>query len=214
MIEVNLLPETQKETRSRKRRSRRPTLPSVKLGDDPWLKALVAALVLVPGVVLAFWLFQRAEARGLEERLASATADSARLADLRAVSDSLLERQRVIRERVALIEQLDNDRFVWPRIMDEVSRALPELAWVTNIRQLSRNSDLRFQIQGVAGNPLVITDFVRNLEASAYLRDIRILGSQQQEIEEFSVQAFTLTARYRQPVELERRVPIVPPTGD
>lgn len=216
MIEVNLLPEHQRETAGGKRRARRPSRPSFRgfsFGEDPWLTGLIVALVLVPALALTLWLVQRAEARELDERLTAATADSARLADLRAVSDSLSERRQLIRERMSLIERLDRDRFVWPRVMDEVSRALPEIAWLTNVRQLSPLPELTFQLQGIAGNPLAITDFVRNLQASPYIGEVRIMGSQQQEVEGLSVQAFTLVARYRHTAELERRAPIVP-TGD
>lgn len=211
MIEVNLLPDQQES--GARRRIRRPSVSSpfnrLSLGGDPWLTGLLAALVIVPALVLTLWLVQRAEARGLEARLADATADSARLADLRAVSDSLTERRQLVQDRMALIERLDRDRYIWPRIMDEVSRALPELAWLTNLRQMSQAPEVNFQIQGLAGNPLVITDFVRGLEASPYIAEVRILGSQQQEIEGLAVQAFTLVARFYQPPELERTVPIV-----
>lgn len=216
MIEVNLLPEHQREKAGGKRSARRPSLPSFRrfsFGEDPWLTGLIVALVLVPVLALTLWLVQRAEARELDERLTAATADSARLADLRAVSDSLSERRQLIRERMSLIERLDRDRFVWPRVMDEVSRALPEIAWLTNVRQLSPLPEMTFQLQGIAGNPLAITDFVRNLQASPYIGEVRIMGSQQQEVEGLSVQAFTLVARYRHTAELERRAPIVP-TGD
>lgn len=175
---------------------------------------MVAAVVLVPGVVLALWLTQRAEARGLEQRLEEATADSARLADLRAISDSLTERRQRIRERIALIERLDRNRFVWPHLMDEISRAVPSFAWLTSLKQLTPVPDVEVQIQGMAANPLTITEFVRNLEASPYISDVRILSSQQEEIEEgLAVQVFTLVATYwRAAADVELR-PIVPTEG-
>jgi type IV pilus assembly protein PilN len=201
MIEVNLLPESQK-TRGGRRSMRGAGSGGLKLsgGRNSWSIVLLIAGVLVPIVILVLWLGQRSEARGLEERLEAATADSARLADLRAISDSLTERQQLIRERVALVERLDRNRFVWPHLMDEVSRAVPDIVWLVSLEQVNPLPDVTVQIQGMAANPLAITEFVRNLQASEYLRDVQILGSQQQEVsEELSVQAFTLVATYRQP---------------
>lgn len=214
MIEVNLIPGEQKGSSGR-RRKRGPSiggaLKNVSLGGDPWTTALVVAAVVVPLAILGLWLNQRSATAELEERLEVATADSARLADLRAVSDSLTDRQQSIRERVALVEQLDRNRFIWPHIMDEVSRSLPDVAWLTSLRQLSAAPDLRFQVQGMAASPLVITEFVRSLQSSPYVTDVRILGSQQQALEEgLAVQAFTLTARYRQPPGSTRTAPLVP----
>lgn len=215
MIEVNLLPESQRGP-AKKRRAKSVTprrgLPRVSLGRDPWTTTLLAAAVIVPLAILVLWLTQRAEARGLEDRLAEATADSARLADLRAISDSLTARQEMIRERVALIERLDGNRFVWPHLMDEISRALPPFAWLTTLQQRTRIPALSVQIQGLAANPLTITEFVRNLQASEYIGDVRIVGSQQQEIEDgLAVQAFTLVATYKSPESPPPTQPVVSP---
>lgn len=216
MIEVNLLPESQRGAPRKRKAPRRPSIGGrfrgVSLGRDPWTTALVAAAVVVTLGVLGLWLAQRAEASGLEDRLAEATADSARLAELRAVSDSLTERREMIRERIALIERLDRNRFIWPHLMDEISRALPQFAWLTNLQQTATTPNVAVQIQGMAANPLTITEFVRNLQASSYIDDVRIVGSQQQEIEDgLAVQAFTLVATYAPPPEgAERTQPLVP----
>ena len=216
MIEVNLLPEAQKSRGGG--RSRRGAgiggLPQLSGGRDRWNLVLLIAAVLVPIAVLVLWLGQRSEARGLEERLEAATADSARLADLRAISDSLTERQQLIRERVALVERLDRNRFVWPHVMDEVSRAVPDIVWLVSLQQVNPLPNVTVQIQGMAANPLAITEFVRNLQASEYLTDVQILGSQQQEVsDELAVQAFTLVATYRQPPGGPTTEAVVQPPG-
>lgn len=218
MIEVNLLPDAQRERRSARRAAagRSSRLTGVGKPRDPWGRALLVAAVVVPAAVLFLWWTQRSAAAELETRLEAATADSARLAELRAVSDSLTARREVVRQRIAVVEQLDRNRFVWPHVLDELSRALPALAWVTSLEQQTPLPDVSFRIQGLAANPLAITEFVRNLEASDYLTDVRILGSQRQELDggELVAQAFTLDARYRMPPPAERTEPIVATTGN
>lgn len=217
MIEVNLLPEAQKSRGSSKRaRASRPSLPGGVKDRNPWTAALIAACVIVPAAVLFLWWAQRGDARALDTRLETATADSARLADLRLVSDSLNARRQEIRDRVALVEALDRNRFVWPHLMDEVSRAVPRLAWLSTLRQLAPMPDVEVQVQGIAANPLAITEFVRNLEASDYITDVRILGSQKQTLDdgELSVQAFTLSIRFTEPAGgIRRTEPIIANTG-
>lgn len=210
MIEVNLLPERQKRRGGRRAASRGSRPKGVARDRDTWRLALVAVAVLVPLGMAVLWWGQRSVERELEARLEVATADSARLADLRAVSDSLSARRQLIRARVALVEQLDRNRFVWPHMLDEISRALPQLAWLTNLRQVSPLPAATVQIQGLAANPLSITEYVRNLEASTYIAEVRILGSQKQTLDDnLVVQAFTLTARYAPPMEQFRTEPIV-----
>lgn len=218
MIEVNLLPESRR-SRGKAKRGSRTTSPGMAQslkGRNPWTGALAIAAIVVPGALGFLWWTQSGLSAELDVRLEEATADSARLADLRLVSDSLNARRARIQDRVALVEQLDRNRFVWPHLMDEVSRAVPQLAWLAGLRRMSPLPDVGLQIQGIAANPLAITEFVRNLEASDYITDVRILGSQKQTLEngELSVQAFTLSARYTEPPGGPRRTqPIIVSTG-
>lgn len=200
MIEVNLHPEGQKARRSRRTRLSAPTW--LKGGfekRDPWLIAAIAIPCVVFIAVGWLWLSQRAEGSDQEVQLAEAVDDSTRLADLRALSDSLLAREAMIRERLEMVRNLDGDRFVWPHIMDEISRALPDYTWFTAVRETSPLPDLSLQVDGLAANPLAITAFVRRLQASPHVRDVRILGSQQQELEDVVAQAFKVVVYYESP---------------
>lgn len=205
MIEINLHPERGRES-SRKRGGSRFELPGFDalpgLGDfggDPWLSALLVAAVIVPLAVGGLWFLQRSEASDLETRLEEARADSVRLADLRALGDSLTSRRQEIRDRIEIVQRLDRDRFVWPHLLDEVSAALPDQAWLTTLKRQAPLPDVRVQILGVAAEPLVITRFVRNLEASPYIGDVQILGSQRQTEGGVSTQSFTLEVGYTDP---------------
>jgi Tfp pilus assembly protein PilN len=211
MIEVNLVPEREKKSRrGRSGASKSPRQKKTGKDREVWSMALVIAGVAVSLGVGYLWWGQRSVSNDLQARLEVATADSARLADLRAVSDSLSQRRQLIRERIALVEQLDRNRFVWPHMLDEISRALPGLAWLTSLRQLTPLPSTTVQIQGLAANPLAITEYVRNLEASTFVSEVRILGSQKQTLEDdLIVQAFTLTARYASPMDEFRTEPIV-----
>ncbi|UCG75072.1 MAG: PilN domain-containing protein [Gemmatimonadota bacterium] len=159
---------------------------------------MVGALVAAPLAVALLWFLQRARAGELDERLQAAVTDSTRLADLRALSDSLTERQSLVRERMGLIRTLDRDRFVWPHILDEVSRALPDFVWLTAIQETAPLPDLTLEIRGMAATALAVTEYVRRLESSPYLGLVRILGSQQQQAQgtDLDVHAFTLLVDY------------------
>ena len=194
MIEVDLLPESLRQGQGPAPDGAAPT----RVPLDIWGIALLLAALTIPPGIGALWWWQRAEALELGARLEAVVADSARLAELRAASDSLTERSRDIRERIALVERLDRDRFAWPHLMDEISRALPPPAWLTSLRQLSPPPDLSVELHGVAASPLAITEFVRGLGMSANIAEVTIVGSQQQEFDpdRVSRQAFTLVLRF------------------
>ena len=51
----------------------------------------------------------------------------------------------------------------------------------------------------MAANPLAITAYVRRLQESPYVGSVRILGSQEQNLDGFSVHTFKLIVGYAEP---------------
>ena len=168
-------------------------------GRDIWTTLAVGLPVLVLLVVGWLWFSQRSERGALEVRLEAAVADSMRLSDLRALSDSLAAREGRIGRRLELVKSLDDGRFVWPHLLDEIGRALPSYTWLTSLRQNAARPQLQVQVDGLAANPLAITEFVRNLQASPYVGEVRILGSQQELVDNVAAQAFKLMIVYESP---------------
>lgn len=217
MIEVNLHPAGKSGRVSGKKLSLRlPGLPRRPGGGggrgdrDPFTMAAIAVPILALLAVGWMWNSTRSERSSLTEQLSVAVADSARLSDLRALSDSLIARDQRIRERLGLVQSLDGGRFVWPHLLDEISRALPAYTWLTLIRREAPLPALSVQVDGLAANPLAITRFVRSLEASPYIGEARILGSQQQVVENVAAQAFQLMLTYEAPpADLLETEPIV-----
>ena len=134
MITVNLRPDLK---RKRARRPLQGALEGVRgLGSrikDPVL--LVAALSWV-GVVgwLGFvYLGTARELSGLEPRLEQSRAENKRfkafLSEKRhqeTIRDSLVA-------QIGVIRTVDGDRYVWPHVLDEVTRALPAYTWLVDL---------------------------------------------------------------------------------
>lgn len=206
MIEVNLHPERGRARGGTGRRlpiSLPTSFPSFGKGGsggrDIWTILAIGLPVLAILVVGWLWLSQRSERGELEARLEVAAADSARLSDLRSLSDSLTARERRIARRLELVKSLDDGRFVWPHLLDEIGRAVPSYTWLTSLRQNAAEPRLQVQVDGLAANPLAITEFVRNLQDSPYVGEVRILGSQQELVENVAAQAFKLMIVYEPP---------------
>ena len=203
MIEVNLHPEGSKRRRKGRRLPKFPgwlkSAGSTANGRDPWLIAAVAIPSLVLLIVGWLWMSQRNERGALDDRIVAAVEDSTRLSDLRALTDSLMAREGQIRERLDLLRGLDDGRFVWSHLLDELSRTLPDYLWLTSIRQANALPDLQVQVDGLAANPLAITAYVRRLQESPFVGQVRILGSQQQDVDGFTAHTFKLVVAYSEP---------------
>jgi len=219
LIEVNLLPSGKRRVARRPRLSF--SLPKAGgLSKDPW--TLVSGLLVLALVAVAGFLYfttggQRGDLTVDVERAAS---DSARYADLIERNAALSARRDSIAQRVAIIQEIDVDRYVWPHIMDEVARAMPDQLWLTNLFQVARGEDLRFRIFGRAGNNTALTQFMDNLSSSLFIRNVTLISTEQV-IETAGqtsrvVHSFQLEALFnRPPLELLETVPLfdAPPSG-
>lgn len=219
MIEVNLQPG------GKKRGPRGPKLsfkvPSTEnLPTDPWV--LVSSVVAIAVVGLAGYLYFSANRihEELGVQIEEARRDSTRYADLIRQNDALVARRDSIAQRVSIIQEIDGDRFVWPHILDEVGRAVPEYTWLTAILETSLGDEIQFRISGRAGNNFALTRFMENLEASLFIRNVEFISTEQTITGAGGVERvvydFMLDAIYeRPPIELLETVPLfdAPPAG-
>lgn len=229
MIEINLLPGAGRKARGGARAS------SASLGTalsgitarirDPYLIGAVASAVIGLAVIGGLYTMQKSRESALDERAQRAQQDSVRY------SAVLSDRRRAVAQRDSALRQLDiirgidNTRFVWPHVMDEVSRALPPYTWLTLINQTSapptpadpapaaRSGDaaakpdttrvepenMKFQIIGQTVDIQALTRFMRQLEASEFIQNVNLTKSDVVQIEGKEITEFTLTAEYQTP---------------
>jgi Tfp pilus assembly protein PilN len=185
MIEVNLLPGGKKGSGGRRKFAF--ALPKFRSGGggvsiskrDPW--TLGAAAAVIVAIFAASWLFMGVSgvAEELTVQIESARSDSTRFAGIIQRSSTLQARRDTIAERVGVIQEIDQRRYLWPHIMDEVARALPDYTWLTRLAQNVEGERVSFQIQGMAGTYFAMTAFMENLEASPFIEGVSLVSSAQ-----------------------------------
>ena len=186
MIEVNLLPG------GKKRRSSKggggggggllsklsiPDLGGL-LGDT----YTIASAVVVLGVLgtVGWWYVGLSSREGdVQVELAEALQDSANYADLIQRNATIEARRDSIAQKVQIIQEIDALRYVWPHLLDELARALPDYTWLTQVIQVSVGSEVEFQVRGRAGNNLALTTFWRQLQESPFIRDVQLVQTEQ-----------------------------------
>ena len=143
MIHINLLPGSGKKSRSKG--SSLPSIGSLMSGfaekvKDPFLIGAAAAVLVSLTSVGALYGWQTARERTLVDREQRAVQDSTKFAQiLRDKAKAESQRDSVLRQ-LSIIKSIDNNRYVWPHLMDEVSRALPPYTWLTTIVQTSQST--------------------------------------------------------------------------
>lgn len=203
MIEINLAPGANRRRGAARKRAL-PSLPSLPTaGIDSRSAGIGAiALVLLFAIGFTFWRLSARQAE-LERALQAEVADSARYATTIELVQTLRARQDTIRQQIEVIREVDQRRYVWPHLLDEISAAIPPFTWLTEI-QATQPADtlaqpLAFTIEGNAGSTQSLTRLMKNLEASSFIRTVTLITSEQEEIEGRSVHRFTLEATYQEP---------------
>jgi type IV pilus assembly protein PilN len=184
MIRINLVAPERKP----KAKEKGPALPTGAL-QSYVLLALFAggALVLCAG---AWWL-QSNKLKDLETRIA---ADEKRQRDLQAIKlqvDQFQQRKAVLENKVLVIEQLRLAQKSPVHMMDEISKALPDFVWLTNLDET--RGALRFA--GQSNSLAAVADFISGLQRTGWFPQVD-LGSSQ---EESSIVNFTITGTFKDP---------------
>lgn len=201
MIEINLLPGSTKRAARRGRRA--PGMPKIKLrvpAVDRMVAIVAAAWLLGLGGTGWMHFSTASRAADLKVELASAVRDSARYAAQRAQGDSLAAQQAIIAQKLEIIQQIDAGRYVWPHILDEVSRAVPAYVWLVNMTNAAPGTSApRVRVEGMAGTTFALTQFMENLELSPFLQSVRLISSVQQTVDNRSVHNFLVEVGFREP---------------
>ena len=146
------------------------------LWTDRWVLASA-------GVILACAssaVYMVASAQGMESKVATvlemALEDSVRRAAARERTRALEERRDAIAGRAAVIEELDAQRYTWPRIMSEVARALPTEAWLVHMGQTASDGALGVRLEGMATDNLAVARLWNDLEASPEIGTVQLVS--------------------------------------
>lgn len=167
-----------------------------------WRMIAITAWLVSPMIVGWMHLAGARERSELDAALSSQRVDSVRYAAMHAANAALRAREDSIRGKLAIIEEIDAGRFVWAHVIDELSFAVPDYVWLTNVLYVSSEAGLhapRFSIEGRSGSTYALAEFLRNLEASAFLQDITLMGTSRVMETDVYLHSFVIEARYRTP---------------
>ena len=222
MIEINLLPGAGKKGRAKSGAAFLSAFSGI--GErvrNPYLVTAVSSLAIALLSVGGLHFTQEAQASELAVREESALRDSARFATVLKERRKMEARRDSVVRQLDIIKSIDNDRFVWPHVMDEVSRALPPYTWLKSITALTPQATpaqpgtpdekaakkdplpgaapLRFKIVGNTVDIQALTRFMKLLETSPFVQKVQLSRSELVVVEGKEVTEFTLEAEYERP---------------
>lgn len=183
MIRINLL----------KAEGKAPHVEEVKRERKPASPSLIIGLAIVALAAVAFY-----ETRGISKEnnlLAAAQEEKNKLKDVLSKLEKVESQKNILMKKINLINDLKSRQETAVRIMDELSRSIPQLVW---LNEVTYDKQL-IQIKGKALNNKYIAEYISNLKASPYFKNIEIISSIQQTIRDERYLEFSLSLSYTLP---------------
>jgi type IV pilus assembly protein PilN len=220
MITVNLRPDL-------KRKRARPPLQGALEGlrglakiKDPLLLVAVLSWVGVLGWLGSITIGTARDLSALEPKLEHARGEHKRFkAFLTEKRHQELIRDSLVAQ-IGVIRTVDGDRYVWPHLLDEVTKALPAYTWLIDITPAAAPTPpppppnakgvdttkaipaappaVQFTVNGRTVDIQAYTRFLRQLEASPWLTEVTPVSAQTVVEKERPVTAFSIRATYHQ----------------
>ena len=185
MIRINLLAAERDKAKKK----------GVTLGTAGQKLTIGCSLILLLAVLFVgwrYWDLTRASNQ-IDAEIAAAQQETTRLHSVIQQVQQFEQRKAQLQQRVVLIEQLRKGQTGPVHMLDQISRALPQMLWLTELKQSGND----VQIDGRCTTLTGLSEFVSNLEASGYFkRSIEIvdtktetLGTPPSELIKFSIKA-------------------------
>jgi Tfp pilus assembly protein PilN len=233
MIEINLLPGAKKAKRGG---ASAPSINFAAIGaaisakvKDKWLAAAVVSGAVSFAAIALLFLSQRNRESGMRAAEAKALEDSTKYAAVRADRMRAQARRDSALLQLNVIKAIDEDRFVWPHIMEEISRALPIYTWLRvvtftgtpqgvnppaaikqpapdtgktkkkRVEPVIPRDTVHVRLTGRTVDIQALTRFMRSLEDSPFLGLVQLQKSELSVESNKEVTQFTLDVMYTRP---------------
>ena len=129
---------------------------------------VICGLILVATALgIGWWYVDLINtSKRVDSDIAAAQQEAARLRTVLADVRRFEATRAQLQQRVTLIEQLRRGQSVPVRLLDHVSRSLPDALWLTSMDETGGT----VTIEGLSTTLISVSDFVRNLGESALLK--------------------------------------------
>jgi Tfp pilus assembly protein PilN len=168
------------------------------------LPSILVGIVFI--LAISSYFVKRHKINQLEDEIQVAVADSIRYAESIRLINDIKEREGWIRERIEIISRVDQNRYLWSKLLAGVNDALPSVTWLTRLETISPFPNLIFRVDGISFSNIEVANYMRRLERFRFIDEVRLISTKEFKIDEISTMAFALECYYnKEPVIEESR---------
>ncbi len=137
------------------------------------------------------WYYKSSQIRELDRQIVDARKREAELKAIKVQVDAFQAKKTLLENKVNLIERLKAEQKGPVHMLDEISKALPDFVWLTDMEQTGPG--LRFK--GQSNSLSAVADFISNLQRSGWFPQLDLVASQ----EDKSIVSFDLAGQFKNP---------------
>ncbi len=190
---------------------------------DPLLLGAVGAWIVVGAAGGFLFVTMQAQLSTLQSEAQVIRAEARRFSNMIAQK----RRAEGLRDSLMLelqdIRRIDSDRYIWPHVLEEVTKSLPDYTWLVSMNVVQtapipgaetdasqQQAAVRFMVDGRTSDISAYTRFLRNLANSPWVTNV-VPGANRTVVEDDkALTAFSITATFRQAdSSFMRTVPVV-----
>ena len=165
MIRINLL------ATERRAAGKAAASPGIQAGQKMMVIGSLILVLAVVGMGWRYWAINQEKAQ-IAREIETQKREEARLQEILKQVQEFENRRKVLEARLALIDELRKGQTAPVHMIDQISKALPDMTWLTAMQQ----TGYTMQIQGSCLSLTSLSDFIGNLEASRYfIRPVEII---------------------------------------
>ncbi len=180
MIKINLLPREEQKRHA-------PISITVLLG-------ILGGIVLL-GLMGFGWYWLSQDLSSIRAQIADTQIQLKRYEQEAKLVDKIREDKKRLEDKIKVIESLVAAQSGPVRLLDEVSRALPNEVWLTSLFQTGK----RLEIGGIANSNFSVASFMTSLgKSSSLLSNVDLVISEKAQVEQVPVERFSITAEVKE----------------
>jgi type IV pilus assembly protein PilN len=199
MIRINLLAAEREKSKKK----------AVTLGTAGQKLTIGCSVILMLALLFIGWRYWTVtrDSNQIDAEIAAGQQETTRLHSVIQQVQQFEQRKAQLQQRVVLIEQLRKGQTGPVHMLDQISHALPQMLWLTQLKQTGADVVIDGKCTTLTG----LSEFVSSLEASGYFkRSIEIVDTKTETVAQppSELIKFTIKATFQQPGEAAN-----PPAG-
>ena len=175
MIRINLIPfKEQKEIKG--------------------LRSFILGVLMILAVLVSITtihIFQSSSLKNVKNKTVKVQYRIKELEKIKKKVEEFKAKNQELERRINLIAQLEANRTGPLFVMDSMSDAIPERAWIDKFTEKSFTAKL----EGIAWNEFTISDFMKHLQSSKYFTNVELRSIKKKDLQNLPLRSFVIESR-------------------